>query len=415
MSVASRAIVWWVIGLLTVVGAAQSVSAENGVTETEIRLATVLDLEGRSQGLGQNMLKGMQAALQNETVSGRKLVLLSRNDSYTPDKTVVATRELMDESVFLFMGNVGTPTASVSLPILTEAGIPALGYFTGSGILRSDNELIVNYRASYRQETEAVIRKALTSGVKPTEVCAYVQNDAYGMSGIQGVSAALEGEDGVEEVQKTLEAILAQEGENPVRNGMGPVGVYVRNTFRAREGYDSLKAWEKKSGTQCKLVVTVGSYDSVAHFVAYADSKGEPWTYSAVSFTGAENLYQALARFNVSDRVVMTQVVPAIDSSLAIVSDARLALRDDLNLVSLEGYIVGRLLLHGLKTVEEQGLQLNRESFLNVFSAKQFNLGGLNMDFSRDNQGSDFVAITKLDKNRWVPMDESTWRGWYNE
>ncbi|MEZ5534187.1 MAG: ABC transporter substrate-binding protein [Thiolinea sp.] len=388
-------------------------AAEEGVTDTEIRLGTVLDLEGRSSALGTSMFNGMQAALKNKTVAGRVLKLAGKNDSYTPDKTVTATQELIDEGVFLFMGNVGTPTASVALPLLAEKNIPALGFFTGSGILRPDQELIVNYRASYRQETEAVIKKALESGVKPGEVCAYVQNDAYGMSGIQGVLASLADESGVEEATTALNEILQKSGENPQRNGIGPVGVYVRNTFRAREGYDSLKQWEKAHDTVCKLVVTVGSYTSIGQFIAYAESKGEPWTYSAVSFTGAGELLEELKRFSVQDRVMISQVVPALNSDQPIVSEARSALGSELNLISLEGYIVGKLLLHGLEQLADSGENITRENLLKVYRGQKFVVGGLEMDFTDDNQGSDFVAITKLDNDNWTAMNESTWRGWY--
>lgn len=390
-----------------------NVFAEEGVTDTEIRLGTVLDLEGRSSALGTSMLKGMQAALDGKKIAGRSLSLISKNDSYTPDKTAAATQELIEQGVFLFMGNVGTPTATVALPLLAEKNIPALGFFTGSGILRPDQQSIVNYRASYEQETEAVIKKALASGVKPTEVCAYVQNDAYGMSGIQGVLAALTDAEGVDPVKAALSGILQKTGNNPKRNGIGPVGVYVRNTFRAREGYDSLKQWEKTQNTVCKLVVTVGSYTSVGQFIAYAQSKGEPWTYSAVSFTGAGELLEVMKRFSVTDRVMISQVVPDSTSNAPIVSEGRSVLGSDFNLVSLEGFIVGKLLLHGLTQLEETQQEITRANFLKVYAGQKFELGGLEMDFSEDNQGSDFVAITRLNKDNWTVMNESTWQGWY--
>jgi len=99
---------------------------------------------------------------------------------------------------------------------------------------------IVNYRASYVQETAAVISAALESGLKIGEICAYVQNDAYGMAGIAGVKAALSAAGGSQEVVGKLDEIMALGGDNPFRNNVGPVGVYKRNTFTSREGYDSL-------------------------------------------------------------------------------------------------------------------------------------------------------------------------------
>ena len=109
----------------------------------------------------------------------------------------------------------------------------------------------------------------------------------------------------------------------------------------------------------------------------------------------------------------MTHVVPLLDSSLPIVSEARTALGDKLGYVSLEGYIVGRLLLHGLTEVGAAGKEITRGNMLDALRGKQFDLGGLSMDFRNDNQGSDFVVMTALSDNRWVSMDSTTWRGWY--
>ncbi|MEZ5477100.1 MAG: ABC transporter substrate-binding protein [Thiolinea sp.] len=402
------------LGILAIL-AVPGWSAEPGISADRITLGTVLDLEGRSRELGQNMLLGMQAALKGQSVGERKLELVARNDSYTPDKTAAATQALIEEGVFLFIGNVGTPTAQMALPLLAENQIPALGFFTGSNLLRGDKPLIINYRANYQQETQRVIESALEAGVKPTEICAYVQNDAYGMSGIEAVSAALEGQQDVDDIQTALKEILAMEGDNPMRNGVGPVGVYMRNTFRSRDGYDSLKSWEKTQNTQCRLVVTVGSYTSVGHFIAYAQSKDENWTYSAVSFTGATSLLGDLNRFGIKDRVMITQVVPPVDLPLTLVAEARRKLKDELNLVSLEGFIVGKLLLHGFKQMEQGEQELTRANFLAAFQGQRFDLDGLKMDFSDDNQGSDFVSIARLKGDTWVPMTKEAWRGWYHE
>ncbi len=404
-------IIWLVgAGLLSAVPGG---IAGEGVTDEQIVLGTVLDLEGRSQGLGQGMLQGMQAALEGQSVGARRIVLLSANDSYTPTRTVEATRRLMAQGVFLFAGNVGTPTAAVSLPLLASAGIPAVGFFSGAGLLRPGEGDILNFRASYAQETAAVIRKVLGFGVDPLQVCAFVQNDAYGMAGIQGLREALQDEEGMALPLKALRDMLAMEGDDPERNNIGPVGVYTRNTFTARSGYDSLKHWEQQSGKPCRLVVTVGTYEAVGRFIAYARGKGERWLFSAVSFTGADNLLDTLNRFGIEDRVVMTEVTPsAVDSALPIVQEARTALGEQLGQVSLEGYIVGRMVLYGLQSVAEQGLPMERQNFLKVFRGRRFLLGGLPMDFQDDNQGSDFVAVTLLSKGRWVPATDPVWKGW---
>jgi hypothetical protein len=260
---------------------------------------------------------------------------------------------------------------------------------------------VINFRASYVQETAVVIEAALGAGVKPREVCAYVQNDAYGMAGIAGVKAALGKRPGNEAIVDKLNQIMAMEGPEPARNGIGPVGVYQRNARRAREGYDSLKAWEAVNGTRCRLVVGVGTYAALSDFEGYSRYKGENWVLSAVSFTGANNFATALASYNITDRTIMTQVVPPLSSSLPIVEEARAALGAEFGYVSLEGYIVGKLFLAAMNRIEGD---ITRENFLKAVRDQRFDLGGIAIDFSDDNQGSDLVSITYLSSSGFEPI-----------
>ena len=380
--------------------------AQQGVTDRLIRIGGVMDLEGRSRGLGLGMKAGIEAAIRNQRVKGRRIEFVTLNDSYTPTKTVKATNTLVTQGVFVMIGNVGTPTAKVSLPILARSKVPAVGFFTGAGILRPGVGDIVNFRASYVQETAAVIRAAIDAGVSPVQICAYVQNDAYGMAGVIGIKRALSALPGTEVVTKTLDVILQQQGENPARNDLGPVGVYQRNTFTSRSGYQSLKNWEQISKAPCKVVITVGTYNAISKFAAYSRYKGQDWIISAVSFTGADNFHKALADANITDRVIMTQVVPALDSSIAIVAEARQKLGDRFGWVSLEGFIVGKLWLDAMEKVQGR---ITRAKFLANLRGRKFNLGGLSLDYSSDNQGSDLVVLTNLTSDGFKPMSLSAW------
>ncbi len=380
--------------------------AQQGVTDRLIRIGGVMDLEGRSRGLGLGMKAGIEAAIRNQRVKNRRIEFVALNDSYTPTKTIEATNALIAQGIFVMIGNVGTPTAKVSLPLLAQAKIPAVGFFTGAGILRPGVGDIINFRASYVQETAAVIRAAIDAGVNPAQICAYVQNDAYGMAGVIGIKQALGVLPGTDVVTKTLDVILQQQGENPARNNLGPVGVYQRNTFTSRGGYQSLKNWEQVSKAPCKVVITVGTYNAIAKFAAYSRYKGENWIISAVSFTGADNFHNALKDANINDRVIMTQVVPPLDSKLPIVTEARARLAEQFGWVSLEGYIVGKLWLKAMEGVEGR---ITRAKFLDAIRGKKFDLGGIELDFRDDNQGSDLVVLTNLTSDGFKPMSLSAW------
>lgn len=394
--------------LLLIIGVVLSAPsyARQGVYADRIVVGGVMDLEGQSRGLGRGMEAGIRAAFKNEKVKGKRLEFITLNDSYTPELTIKATQKMVDDQVFAMLGNVGTPTAKVSLPILADNRIPAVGFFTGAGLLRPGKGDVINYRASYVQEASAVISQSIKAGLQPKEICAYVQNDAYGMAGVAGIKQALKSVPRTRDIIVKIDEILAMEGDNPQRNGIGPVGVYQRNTLTSRAGFESLKAWEKAQQTKCRLVVTVGTYNAIGRFAGYSKYKGEDWVISAVSFTGADNLRNILAEFGVEQRVVMTQVVPDLNADLPILKEARRDLGSDFSYVSLEGYIAGKMFLSILNRIDGE---ITRENFTRVARGSRFDLGGLTLDFKDDNQGSDLVSMTYYQNKSFATMDQSQW------
>ena len=94
-------------------------------------------------------------------VDGRMLKLFAADDGYEPGRTLDAMKQLYEkDQVFGVIGNVGTPTAAVAIPYALERRMLFFGAFTGSNILRNDppDRYVFNYRASYVQETDAVVR-----------------------------------------------------------------------------------------------------------------------------------------------------------------------------------------------------------------------------------------------------------------
>ena len=399
---------WWLmvtcIALLSLV-LSTKLHARQGVSKDTIRIGGVMDLDGRSKGLGIGMRDGIRAAFKNQKIQGRRIEYVTLNDSYMPSKTIAATKKIVEQDVFVVLGNVGTPTAKVSLPILAKHHIPAVGFFTGAGILRPGIGDIVNYRASYVQETAAVINTAIRAGVKPEGICAFVQNDAYGMAGVEGIKRALSKRRGGGKIVTILDKIIALQGDNPARNNIGPIGVYQRNTFTSKNAYRSLKNWEKKNNTRCQVVVSVGTYNAVARFAGYAKYKGENWIISAVSFTGADNFRSVLKDHGVTSKILMTQVVPPLNSDIPIVKEARKTLGEKFGYVTLEGYIVGKMCLKIMSNIEGE---ITRKSFLRAAIGKRYSVGGLSFDFTGDNQASDLVLLTYLTNGEYKTLDRAT-------
>lgn len=366
-------------------------SQETGITDKTIRIGATIPLEGDYNVYGVAMKQGMEAALAGQTVQKRQIELVAINDFYDPAKAVAAARKLIEQGIFAMVNSFGSPTTRAVLPLLAENKVPAFGFYTGAAFTGPGD--VLNFRASYAKEVETVVEAALAAGVKPTEVCAYAQNDAYGMSGVKGFRAALAKQAGTEQIIAKVDQILDMAGDNPERNGIGPVGVYQRDTVSAREGYQSLKKWEAASGNRCRLVATTAVYEPAAAFMGYARYRGEPWIFSSPSPAGGKRLATLLKEHTITDKVIVTQIVPLLDSSLPVVVDARKALGTNLNYESLESYIVGKLFVTIMQAIEGP---LTRENFLKAARRQPYDIGGIKVDFTTDNQGSDFVQVTYL-------------------
>ena len=105
-----RALCW----LLLLAGPAQA--DEIGVTADRILFGQAAAMSGPSSALGLKMRQGILAAFAEVNakggVHGRKLELISRDDGYDPDRSVLQTFRLIDEDkVFALIGAVGTPTS----------------------------------------------------------------------------------------------------------------------------------------------------------------------------------------------------------------------------------------------------------------------------------------------------------------
>ncbi|MCB1921211.1 MAG: ABC transporter substrate-binding protein [Candidatus Competibacteraceae bacterium] len=378
-------------------------AAAPGVTNDTLRIGATLPLEGDFKVYGQAMKRGMEAALAGQSVQKHRIEFVAINDFYHPPETIKAVQQLIEQGVFAMVNSFGSPTTKAVLPLLAEHKVPVFGFYTGAAFTGPGD--VLNFRASYATEVERVVEAALAAGVKPAEVCAYAQNDAYGMAGVQGVRNALAKQPGAEEIVAKIDQVLNMPGDNPERNNIGPVGVYARDTVSARPGYLSLKKWEASTGNHCRLVATTAVYDPAATFIGYAASlKGENWIFSSPSPAAGEPLAILLREYKIRNRVITTQIVPALDAPLPVVEEARQALGGNLDYTSLESYIVGKLFVAILQAIDGP---LTRENFLKAARRHPYDIGGIRVDFTNDNQGSDFVLLTVLQDDAFKVIEPS--------
>jgi branched-chain amino acid transport system substrate-binding protein len=372
--------------LTLLAGVAPVWAGDDGVTEKQIVLGQAAALKGPAENLGIGMQVGLNAAFAQVNgsggVNGRAIELKSVNDGYEPEKSAQATQMLIDKSkVFAMIGAVGTPTAKVAVPICDAAKVPFIGAFTGAELLRSPfQQYVVNLRASYNQETEALAAYLVdTKGYK--NVACFFQNDAFGQAGLAGIKAALE--------RRSL--------------SLSATGTYERNTVAIAEGLKSVAAANPDA------VVMVGAYKPCAEFIkaARADAGTKNATFCNISFVGTESLLADVGA--AGEGVIVSQVVPfPWDTSIPVVKEYQAAMaaanaQDRIGYVSFEGYLVGRFFAQALAKVE--GDPTREKLLATIRSAGTFDLGGFTLKFGEnDHQGSDSVYLTTFKGGKIQPL-----------
>ncbi|MCA9524657.1 MAG: ABC transporter substrate-binding protein, partial [Myxococcales bacterium] len=274
---------------------------------------------------------------QNEAggLFGRRLELIALDDGYEPNRTLQNMLELLDKrQVFAFVGNVGTPTTKIALPLALQKKTIFFGAFTGADLLRKNppDRYVFNFRPSYRQETAAIVSYfTRRRAIEPSRIAVFAQDDGFGDAGYQGV---------VEE--------LARRGYKtpPLRVG------YRRNSNDVSAAVHKLL--ERKS--TIRAVVLVATYRPAARLIRGLVDAGFRPIFATVSFVGSRALADELRELGSTycDGVIVTQVVPHYDADLPAVKRYRRALQrfapsEQPSFVSLEGYLVGRLLCEGVR------------------------------------------------------------------
>jgi ABC-type branched-subunit amino acid transport system substrate-binding protein len=113
--------------------------AEEGVTDTEILIGSHQDLSGPIAGWGLQVKIGleMRAREINEAggIHGRKIKFVIEDSAYDPKKAIMVTNKMIGmDKVFCFIGNMGSPTAGATKPIISAKKIPQMFPLTAASL-----------------------------------------------------------------------------------------------------------------------------------------------------------------------------------------------------------------------------------------------------------------------------------------
>ncbi len=351
--------------------------AEPGVTDTTITLGMSAPFSGPNGAYGQDMRQIITAYFEQVNkaggVNGRKLELVALDDGYETERTVANTRTLIkDKNVFALLAYYGSsPTTEAMNTVFGPAKVPLVGTISGAATLREaiaanpNARYMFNVRASYADEAEVIVNQMLSLGLK--NIAVFYQNDGFGKSGLDGVTAALK------------------------KNKLAPsaVGTVERNSL------DVGKAVETIAKANPQAVVMVTLYKPTAAFVKAMKKVGQHPMLMTLSPVGAELLVQELGPD--SRGIGVSQVVPyPWNNVVPVVRDyQKVADKGNFSYYGMEGYLMARTMIEGLKRA---GRDLTRSKLVDSLeSMSGTDLGGYRVNYGPSTRlGSRFVELTVI-------------------
>jgi ABC-type branched-subunit amino acid transport system substrate-binding protein len=207
---------------------------------------------------------------------------------------------------------------------------------SGASFLRHNppDRYVFNYRASYAEETAAMVRYLVeVRRIPPARIAVFAQDDAFGDAGFDGVAR-----------------VLRQYRRDP---GKVLRVRYRRNTADVEEAVRAVVARAK----EISAIVMVATYKPAARFIERLHDAGlGKLVFTNVSDVDSNALADELAQLGpgYADGVVVTQVVPPPTGKATTLLKYQEQLRkyaagEKPSYLSLEGWIAARLLIEGLQ------------------------------------------------------------------
>ena len=349
-----------------------------GVTDNSILIGMTAPFSGPNGAYGLDMKRVIQAYFrqinQAGGVHGRMLSLRVLDDGYETERAVANTQALIkEEKAFALLASYGSsPTTAAMNKAFGIAGVPLIGAISGADSLRQSpldnpkNRYMFNVRASYANETEALVNHLVSLGIK--NIAVLYQNDGFGKSGLDGVVSALK------------------------KHALAPSAVATVE----RNSVDVAQAAQEIARVDPQAVIMVTLYKPTAAFVRSMKKADQLPQFMTLSPVGADLLVQELG--DAARGIGISQVMPSPwNDTTPLVREyqALLGTQGKPSYYGVEAYAMAKVLVDALREV---GRDLTREKLVAALeSMKNHELGGYRVSYSAtERSGSRFVDLTVI-------------------
>jgi len=167
-----------------------------GANDTEIKIGNTMPYSGPASSYGViGKIDAAYFAMVNEQggINGRKINFISRDDSYSPPKTVELVRQLVEQDQVLLMFNtLGTPPNVAIHGYLNDNKVPQLFVSTGADQWNDPKHFpwTMGWFPSYGIEAR-IYAAYILKNLPNAKIAVLYQNDDFGKDYLNGLKAGL--------------------------------------------------------------------------------------------------------------------------------------------------------------------------------------------------------------------------------
>lgn len=181
---------------ITVFAAAAARADTPGISEQEIKIGATFPFSGPASPLsntGKGLIAYVNSINDRGGINGRKINLITYDDTYSPPKTVEQTRKLIesDEVAFLF-SPLGTPGIGATIKYVNSKKVPHLFVVTGATKFANFAEFPLTTTGLPSYTTEGLIYSKYIAQARPNaKIAILYQNDDLGRDFVAAFKAHL--------------------------------------------------------------------------------------------------------------------------------------------------------------------------------------------------------------------------------
>ena len=184
--------------MLALVVSAAAEEQAPGVTSTKIKLGNTAPYSGPASSYGtiaRSALAYFEMVNDKGGIHGRKVEVISLDDSFSPPKAVEQTRKLVEgEEVFAIFMPLGSPTSAATQSYLNGKKVPQIFVTSGADRWNQPEKYpwSIGWNLQYAAEGR-IYAKYILDNVKDPRIAVLYQNDEFGKAVLSGLKEGLGG------------------------------------------------------------------------------------------------------------------------------------------------------------------------------------------------------------------------------